>query len=332
MPCVCQPVLSCCGMASDLCAGEDTGGSLIAEALAQYRPRHPERTVFYQLFEDQFDSYVRAYEQRFEPRSGPLRPVVVRSVEEFLSCGRLEGGFARLRCPKCHAEHLLAFSCRPRGICSSCQAKRAALFAERLTDAILAPVPHRHWTFSIPRVLRGLVERDRKLLGLLSQAAYASLLKTFQALSDRKDVRPGCVIALQTFGAYAGNWNPHAHAIVSDGVFTAKGEFLPLPAPSRERSLPGPRSLRIPRAAPRPRILPVIILPVISSTPAPEFRFPSRPALARSVFRRATAGGHHAVRTRKRSQRIETVGKLPAEKRDFPPAGAAIRQLSRSLC
>jgi hypothetical protein len=61
-------------------------------------------------------------------------------------------------------------------------------------------VPHRHWTFSIPRVLRGLVERDRKLLGLLSQSAYASLLKTFRAQFDRKDVRPGCVIALQTFG------------------------------------------------------------------------------------------------------------------------------------
>ena len=25
-------------------------------------------------------------------------------------------------------------------------------------------------------------------------------------------------------------WNPHAHAIVSDGVFTPEGEFLPLPA------------------------------------------------------------------------------------------------------
>jgi hypothetical protein len=34
----------------------------------------------------------------------------------------------------------------------------------------------------------------------LSQTAYASILKTFQALFDRKDVRPGCVIALQTFG------------------------------------------------------------------------------------------------------------------------------------
>ena len=31
-------------------------------------------------------------------------------------------------------------------------------------------------------VMRGLVERDRKLLGLLSQTAYAAILKTFQAL------------------------------------------------------------------------------------------------------------------------------------------------------
>jgi len=205
-------------------------GLHIADPPAVYRPRHPERTAFYLLFQDHFDSYVRAYEERFEPRSGPLRPVVVRSVEEFLSCGRPEGGFARLRCPKCHAEHLLAFSCRTRNFCSSCQAKRSVLFAEKLTREILAPVPHRHWTFSIPRALRGLFERDRKLLGLLSQTVYASILKTFQALWDRPDVRPGCVVSLQTHGAYGANFNPHAHALVSDGVFTRQGEFLPLPS------------------------------------------------------------------------------------------------------
>ena len=49
--------------------------------------------------EDHFDSYVRSYEERFEPRSGPLCPVVIHSVEEFLSCGRLQGGFAGIRCP-----------------------------------------------------------------------------------------------------------------------------------------------------------------------------------------------------------------------------------------
>jgi len=111
MPRFCRPVLACCGIAQAPFAAEDPAGSLIAEAPPQYRPRHPERTAFYQLFEGHFDSYVRCYEERFEPRSGPLRPVVVRSVEEFLSCGRLQGGFARIRCPKCHAEHLLALAC-----------------------------------------------------------------------------------------------------------------------------------------------------------------------------------------------------------------------------
>jgi hypothetical protein len=78
----------------------------------QFAQRLPERSAFYQLFETHFDSYVRAYEERFEPRSGTLRPVVVRSVDDFLSCGRLQGGFARIRCDKCRKEHLLAFSCR----------------------------------------------------------------------------------------------------------------------------------------------------------------------------------------------------------------------------
>jgi hypothetical protein len=213
-----------------LCTDRDPNGGIIAESPSQYRPRHPEQTVFYQLFETHFDSYVRAYEEGFEPRSGPLRPVVVRSVEEFLSCGRLQGGFARIRCTKCRKEHLLAFSCRTRNFCSSCQAKRAVLFAEKLATEILAPVPHRHWTFSIPRVLRGLFERERQLLGLLSQTAYASILKTFQALLDRKDVRPGCVISIQSFGAYGANFNPHCHAMVSDGAFSADGSFLPLPS------------------------------------------------------------------------------------------------------
>jgi len=200
MSCIRQPVLAWCHIAQAPFAAEDPAGSLIAEGPAQYRPRHPEQTAFYQLFEDHFDRYVRAYEERFEPRSGSLRPVVVRSVAEFVGCGRLQGGFARIRCPKCRAEHLLAFSCRTRNFCASCQAKRSVLFAEKLTSEILAPVPHRHWTFSIPRVLRGLIERDRKLLGLLSQTAYAALLRTFQAALDRTDVRPGCVVSLQTYG------------------------------------------------------------------------------------------------------------------------------------
>jgi hypothetical protein len=198
MCCYHQPTIAWpCEAEGCFIPAEDPGNWILTESPAAYRPRHPERTGFYQLFETHFDEYVRAYEERFEAASGPLRPVVLRSVEAFLDCGRLQGGFARIRCPKCHREHLLAFSCRTRNFCSSCQARRSVLFAEKLTSEILAPVPHRHWTFSIPRVLRGLIERDRKLLGLLAQTAYAAILKTFRALFDRADVRPGCVVSLQ---------------------------------------------------------------------------------------------------------------------------------------
>jgi hypothetical protein len=67
-------------------------GAWVCELPGVYRARHPEASIFYQTFEQHFDSYVRAYEERFEPRSGPLRRVVPESVEQFLACGRLQGG------------------------------------------------------------------------------------------------------------------------------------------------------------------------------------------------------------------------------------------------
>jgi hypothetical protein len=53
-------------------------GLLVCDPPAFYRPRHPEAQGFFQVFEQHFDSYVAAYEERFEARSGPLRRVVSR--------------------------------------------------------------------------------------------------------------------------------------------------------------------------------------------------------------------------------------------------------------
>jgi hypothetical protein len=68
------------------------------------------------------------------------------------------------------------------------------------------------------------------LLGLLSRTAYEAVRLSFQTLLNRKDVRPGCVLSLQTFGAYGANFNPHCHAMISDGAFTREGQFLQLPS------------------------------------------------------------------------------------------------------
>lgn len=65
-------------------------------------------------------------------------------------------------------------------------AKRSVLFAEKLQEQILQPVPHRHFTFCIPKVLRSLFERERRLLSLVSQTAYESIRKSFQQIPHHK--------------------------------------------------------------------------------------------------------------------------------------------------
>jgi hypothetical protein len=204
------------------------GAGCVPEGQAVYRPRHPEKTAFYQLLEEHFDRYVEVHEERFEPKDGPLRAVVRPAVEAFLDGGRLENGFARLRCESCKRDRLLPFSCQGRNFCPRCQAKRAALFAEHLRQTILAPVGHRHLIVTIPRALRGLFERERKRLALLARSAYEAVRKSFAAALGRKDVVPGFVASLQTFGAFAPNFHPHVHAIASEGAFTRQGEFLRL--------------------------------------------------------------------------------------------------------
>jgi hypothetical protein len=41
---------------------------VVAESAVPYRPRHPEQTPFYQLFDKHFDDYVYANEERFKKR------------------------------------------------------------------------------------------------------------------------------------------------------------------------------------------------------------------------------------------------------------------------
>jgi hypothetical protein len=69
---------------------------LVAEPVAVYRPRDPEQTAFYRLFDKHFDDYVYGHEERFEAKAGPFREVVRPSVEAFLDCGRPQGEFLPL--------------------------------------------------------------------------------------------------------------------------------------------------------------------------------------------------------------------------------------------
>jgi ribosomal protein S27E len=63
------------------------------------------------------------------------------AVLDFLKCGDLREGFARVRCPDCRHEFFVAFSCKQRCVCPSCHQKRSLTTAQRIAEEVSAPVP-----------------------------------------------------------------------------------------------------------------------------------------------------------------------------------------------
>ena len=207
------------------------------EPCGVYQPRQPRLTPFFQVVEDHWEDFIHVYDDRFEKEYGRWRPHVADVLERYLACGDLHHGFGRVRCDDCGCEYLLAFSCKTTCFCPSCHQKRALLFAEWVDTEVLKPVVHRQYTFTIPRVLRGLFQREPDLLGVLCSAAWTALRAFFVAAFEKDDrVRspmavavPGAIVAIQTYGDQAANYHPHIHMLVTEGVFAPDGRFHDLP-------------------------------------------------------------------------------------------------------
>ena len=169
------------------------------------------------------------WEERFESRYGHWRGFVDDAVMRYLDCGVFESGLARVQCRVCHAEYVIACSCKGRGLCPSCGAKRAAAFAAFLRDEVLEPVCHAMWTFSTPRMLRPYFMHHRQLLGKLCHAAYESVHELMAAaVEEVEGFSTGMVAAVQTAGDALG-LHPHVHAVAPRGGWDSDGRWVPVP-------------------------------------------------------------------------------------------------------
>lgn len=145
---------------------------------------------------------------------------VYREFEAYLKCGRLEHGFLRVRCDTCHFERLVAFSCKKRGFCPSCGARRMAETAALLADDVFPDVPLRQWVISFPFPLRYLFaahpQAMGKVLGIVYRAISTHLIH--KAGLQLKDGATGAVTLIQRFGS-ALNLNIHFHILFLDGAY-----------------------------------------------------------------------------------------------------------------
>jgi hypothetical protein len=219
-------------------AFERCTGAATAPLPRGYRPRHPETTTLYRVIADHVETMLQDARDRSAHGFGLPRHVE-RSFHRYLDCGVLARGFARVACPSCRYEVLVPFSCKTRGICSSCDGRRMADTAAHLVDRVLPPLPgYRQWTLSFPRWLRIRLLRDPTLVSELL-SAFVRIVFAYHRRRARDLGVPvgdtGAVTAVQRFGSFV-NANLHFHTLVPDGVWQERPDgsvaFHHLPRPT----------------------------------------------------------------------------------------------------
>ncbi len=214
-----------------------------------YARHRPETTLLYQLVEQHYPAFreLRALAGR------PLPDYVEEEFDAYLKCGRMEEGFLRLRCEQCHAEKLVgsrgtslcralraAFgranrqscrfvSCKKRGFCPSCGARRMAETAALLADEVLPERPLRQWVLSLPIALRFLLATNPAVLSQVLGVVYRTISSHLLAKAGltRATGNTGAVTLIQRFGS-ALNLDVHFHMIFVDGVYLTDGAELPV--------------------------------------------------------------------------------------------------------
>src|SRR5256712_5782020 len=94
-----------------------------------YRPRDVEHGVLYRVIDEHLDAFLDAATHHAD--GSCLPKFVEQEFRDFLTCGVLRLGFARLRCSDCAFERLVPFSCKGRGFCPSCGGRRMTECAAR---------------------------------------------------------------------------------------------------------------------------------------------------------------------------------------------------------
>ncbi len=120
-----------------------------AAGKCRYVRHRPEHTVLYQVLEQ----HAGPFFDHLSEQGASLPGFVRGEFDDYLRCGRLEAGLLRVKCTGCRHEHVVAFSCRKRGFCPSCGARRMVDGA-----ASTSPTP--------PSTSLGWMQRLRRAFGI----------------------------------------------------------------------------------------------------------------------------------------------------------------------
>lgn len=181
-----------------------------------YRPRRPEKTVLFEVIKKHYKTWHKNAEN-------PVPQYVDKEFHGYLGCGILAKGFACARCEDCCKEFVVAFSCKGRGICPSCNARTMCETAANLVENLIPYVPVRQFVMSFPMRIRHYLQTHGILQSVL-KIVVDEIQKRLIACSPQvANAQVGAISFIQHFGNTL-NVHPHFHILVADGVFSIEGE------------------------------------------------------------------------------------------------------------
>ena len=192
-----------------------------------YNPRHPERTLLYKTIAEHFETWhALASTGQFDGQGDhhTPKPYVRQAFRKYLECGIFAHGFARAWCDDCGHDYFVAYSCKGRGVCPSCNTRRMVETAAHLTDHVFPRLPVRQWVLSVPKRLRYFMQRDGAVLNMVLRIFLRVIAQSLQdhcagaAQVDRAALHIGAVAFIHRFGSSL-NAHVHFHVCAVDGVF-----------------------------------------------------------------------------------------------------------------
>ena len=196
----------------------------------RYERRRPEKTPLHRVVSENLENWLAWREAAERPVPGSVE----EELRGYLECGLLCFGFARARCTGCGQAFVVAFSCKGRGVCPSCNGRHMTQTAAHLADHVIPPVPVRQWVISVPKRLRGMLADRPAVVNALTKTFLAEIERTLitasgvTAAADTPSAsrpRLGAVSFLHRFGS-ALNQHVHLHMRVTEGVFPPPGRSL----------------------------------------------------------------------------------------------------------
>ena len=196
---------------------------------AEWRPRRPSGTALHAAFREGFPGVLA----EAEARAG-MPPRVRAEVARYLGCGDVRRGFVQVRCAGCRSSSLVAFSCKQRGLCPSCGARRSQETAA-LCGELLPEVPYRQWTLSASFPLRWTLVKHPKLLAALERRLVRAVWAWARRCAKRLGAEgrgQGAAVGFRQYFGSALQLTPHLHVLVPEGVWTEEARWVEVPPPS----------------------------------------------------------------------------------------------------